>query len=108
MRAGLGGSANAQSWNRGALRRTGVLCLVGSRHHAGWAGAGMSISEKVSTWVYIATDAAIVGAIAWYVALKAGALMRSGGTPTTRSSRPPFQSAAEAGTARQGRGFRAG
>jgi hypothetical protein len=68
----------------------------------------MSISEKVSTWVYIATDAAIVGAIAWYVALKAGALMRSGGTPTTRSSRPPFQSAAEAGTARQGRGFRAG
>jgi hypothetical protein len=39
----------------------------------------MSISEKVSIWVYIAMDAAIVGAIAWYVALKTGAVVRSRG-----------------------------
>ena len=41
----------------------------------------MSISEKVGTWVYIAMDAAIVGAIVWYVTSKAGAIMRSGGRP---------------------------
>ena len=39
----------------------------------------MSISEKVSIWVYIAMDAAIVGAFVWYVALKAGAVIRSRG-----------------------------